>query len=231
MPVEAKGQEINLLKPVEIRNFLDEYVIGQEEAKKVLAVSVYNHYKRVLAPKSDDKSDVELQKSNIIMIGPTGSGKTYLAQTLAKMLGGGFPIGACLAGEGFEDVLVPGDHASTFGGNPLACAAALEVIRRMEEQRLVQNSAETGAYLKQALSDLPCVEEVRGYGLMIGVALTLPVARLTAQKGLTNGIILNSIGDSIIRLVPPLILTKEQALEAVEKIRLSIEQARSEYKE
>ena len=70
--------EINLLKPVEIKNFLDEYVIGQEEAKKVMAVSVYNHYKRVMAPKDED--DVELQKSNIIMIGPTGSGKTYLAQ-------------------------------------------------------------------------------------------------------------------------------------------------------
>ena len=69
--------EINLLKPVEIKNFLDEYVIGQEEAKKVMAVSVYNHYKRVMAPKDED--DVELQKSNIIMIGPTGSGKTYLA--------------------------------------------------------------------------------------------------------------------------------------------------------
>ena len=82
--------EINLLKPVEIKNFLDEYVIGQEEAKKVMAVSVYNHYKRVMAPKDED--DVELQKSNIIMIGPTGSGKTYLAQTLAKIINVPFAI-------------------------------------------------------------------------------------------------------------------------------------------
>ncbi|MBQ9359016.1 MAG: aspartate aminotransferase family protein, partial [Abditibacteriota bacterium] len=93
--------------------------------------------------------------------------------TMAKMLGGGFPIGACAAGEGFDDVLVPGDHASTFGGNPLACAAALEVLRRMEEDRLVENSAETGAFLKQALSGLPQVDEVRGLGLMIGVGLRL----------------------------------------------------------
>lgn len=71
--------EINLLKPAEIKDFLDDYVIGQEEAKKVLSVAVYNHYKRVTAPKDED--GVELQKSNIIMIGPTGSGKTYLAQT------------------------------------------------------------------------------------------------------------------------------------------------------
>ena len=112
-PVAAKGQEINLLKPVEIRNFLDEYVIGQEEAKKVLAVSVYNHYKRVLAPKSDDKSDVELQKSNIIMIGPTGSGKTYLAQTLAKIINVPFAIAdattlteAGYVGEDVENILL-----------------------------------------------------------------------------------------------------------------------------
>ena len=75
--------EINLLKPKEMKEFLDEYVIGQEDAKKVLSVAVYNHYKRVLSEKS---MDVELQKSNIIMLGPTGSGKTFLAQTLAKIL-------------------------------------------------------------------------------------------------------------------------------------------------
>ena len=112
-PVAAGDQHINLLKPVEIRNFLDEYVIGQDEAKKVLAVSVYNHYKRVLAPKSDDKSDVELQKSNIIMIGPTGSGKTYLAQTLAKIINVPFAIAdattlteAGYVGEDVENILL-----------------------------------------------------------------------------------------------------------------------------
>ena len=112
-PVAAQDQQINLLKPVEIRNFLDEYVIGQEEAKKVLAVSVYNHYKRVLAPKTDDKNDVELQKSNIIMIGPTGSGKTYLAQTLAKIINVPFAIAdattlteAGYVGEDVENILL-----------------------------------------------------------------------------------------------------------------------------
>ncbi len=103
--------EINLLKPVEIKNFLDEYVIGQEEAKKVMAVSVYNHYKRVMAPKDED--DVELQKSNIIMIGPTGSGKTYLAQTLAKIINVPFAIAdattlteAGYVGEDVENILL-----------------------------------------------------------------------------------------------------------------------------
>ena len=81
---ETASPDINLLKPKEIKNFLDEYVIGQEEAKKVLSVAVYNHYKRVTAPK--DLNDVELQKSNILLLGPTGSGKTLFAQTLARIL-------------------------------------------------------------------------------------------------------------------------------------------------
>ena len=109
---EAEEMEINLLKPVEIKNFLDEYVIGQEEAKKVMAVSVYNHYKRVMAPKDDD-DEVELQKSNIIMVGPTGSGKTYLAQTLAKIINVPFAIAdattlteAGYVGEDVENILL-----------------------------------------------------------------------------------------------------------------------------
>ena len=104
--------EINLLKPVEIKKFLDDYVIGQDAAKKVLAVSVYNHYKRVLAMKHQE-SDVELQKSNILMLGPTGSGKTLLAQTLARMLNVPFAIAdattlteAGYVGEDVENILL-----------------------------------------------------------------------------------------------------------------------------
>ena len=108
---ETEEMEINLLKPVEIKKFLDDYVIGQEEAKKVLAVSVYNHYKRVTAQQDDD--GVELQKSNIIMVGPTGSGKTYLAQTLAKIINVPFAIAdattlteAGYVGEDVENILL-----------------------------------------------------------------------------------------------------------------------------
>lgn len=104
-------QDIKLLKPKEIKKFLDDYVIGQEQAKKVLSVAVYNHYKRVTAPK--DLNDVELQKSNIIMIGPTGSGKTYLAQTLAKIINVPFAIAdattlteAGYVGEDVENILL-----------------------------------------------------------------------------------------------------------------------------
>ncbi|MDY6335285.1 MAG: ATP-dependent Clp protease ATP-binding subunit ClpX [Lachnospiraceae bacterium] len=106
--------DINLLTPVEIKQFLDEYVIGQDEAKKVLSVAVYNHYKRIKAPKSSKKKDdVELQKSNILMLGPTGSGKTYLAQTLAKIIGVPFAIAdattlteAGYVGEDVENILL-----------------------------------------------------------------------------------------------------------------------------
>lgn len=101
---------INLLKPKEIKEILDEYVIGQEQAKKVLSVAVYNHYKRVLSERS---SDVELQKSNILMLGPTGSGKTLLAQTLARILNVPFAIAdattlteAGYVGEDVENILL-----------------------------------------------------------------------------------------------------------------------------
>ena len=108
---DLPSQDINLLKPMEIKNFLDQYVIGQEEAKKVLSVAVYNHYKRVMAPEEED--GVELQKSNILMIGPTGSGKTYLAQTLAKVINVPFAIAdattlteAGYVGEDVENILL-----------------------------------------------------------------------------------------------------------------------------
>lgn len=103
--------EINLLKPAQIKEFLDDYVIGQEEAKKVLSVAVYNHYKRVTS--EDDGDGVELQKSNILMLGPTGSGKTYLAQSLAKIINVPFAIAdattlteAGYVGEDVENILL-----------------------------------------------------------------------------------------------------------------------------
>ena len=110
MIAEPEVEEINLLKPEELKSFLDEYVIGQEEAKKVLSVAVYNHYKRILAPRN---LGVELQKSNILMLGPTGCGKTLLAQTLARIINVPFAIADATAlteagyvGEDVENILL-----------------------------------------------------------------------------------------------------------------------------
>ena len=115
---EAVDTEINLLRPKEIKAFLDDYVIGQEQAKKILSVAVYNHYKRILSEKD---FEVELQKSNIIMVGPTGSGKTYLAQTLAKLLNVPFAIADATAlteagyvGEDVENILLKLIQAADF---------------------------------------------------------------------------------------------------------------------
>ena len=110
-PLQPKADfEINLQKPKKLKEFLDEYVIGQDEAKKVLSVAVYNHYKRIM---SEQENDVELQKSNILMLGPTGSGKTLLAQTLARVLNVPFAIAdattlteAGYVGEDVENILL-----------------------------------------------------------------------------------------------------------------------------
>lgn len=109
----ANDMEINLLKPKEIKAFMDEYVIGQEEAKKTLAVAVYNHYKRVLSGKDHQDDGIELQKSNILLLGPTGCGKTYIAQTLAKIINVPFAIAdattlteAGYVGEDVENILL-----------------------------------------------------------------------------------------------------------------------------
>ncbi|MDO4188099.1 MAG: ATP-dependent Clp protease ATP-binding subunit ClpX [Lachnospiraceae bacterium] len=117
---EANGLDINLLTPQEIKDFLDQNVIGQEEAKKVLSVAVYNHYKRILSVKNKD-TDVELQKSNIIMLGPTGCGKTLLAQTLAKIINVPFAIADATAlteagyvGEDVENILLKVIQAADY---------------------------------------------------------------------------------------------------------------------
>jgi len=136
--------------------------------------------------------------------------------TLAKTLGGGFPIGCCLARDEWADVFKPGDHAATFGGNPLACAAAIAAVTEIRDGGWVKNAEEVGNYLKERLSELPGIKEVRGLGLMIAAEFIEPKAKTVATKALENGLIVNAIGENVLRFVPPLILTKELVDRAID---------------
>ncbi len=125
--------------------------------------------------------------------------------TLAKGLGGGVPIGACLAAPR-ADVFEPGDHGSTFGGNPLACAAALATLATIDQEDLVQHAAEMGELLHETLAALPRIKEARGQGLMQAIVLTEPRAKAVQAGCLESGLIVNATDDETIRLVPPLVI-------------------------
>ncbi len=139
--------------------------------------------------------------------------------TLAKALGNGLPIGACVARGEFAEAFQAGDHATTMGGNPLACAVALAVIDTIESQGLVANSRETGAYLKQGLEGLagrhPMVTEVRGKGLLLALQLDSECASDAVLACLERGLLVNNVSPSALRLCPPLILTKSDCDEAI----------------
>ncbi len=133
---------------------------------------------------------------------------------LAKGLGSGVPVGAVVAGPRAAQVFQPGNHGTTFGGNPLAMRAGVETIRIMEEEGLLENAARVGAHLKgaleRALAGNPGVRDIRGQGLMIGVELSTPCGVLT-QRAADNGLLISVTADSVIRLVPPLIMTVSEA--------------------
>ncbi|KQB86475.1 acetylornithine transaminase [Corynebacterium lowii] len=137
--------------------------------------------------------------------------------TLAKGLGAGLPIGACLAHGAAAELLGRGDHGTTFGGNPVACAAATVVLDTIGDSFLDQ-VRRSGEYLRAAVAELPQVEFVRGRGLMLGVVLKTPVARQAVAAGWRAGIILNAPSDRVIRLVPPLVITREEMEEAVRRL-------------
>ena len=138
--------------------------------------------------------------------------------SLAKGLGSGVPIGALVAGPRAANVLQPGNHGTTFGGNPLAMRAGIETIRIMEEENLLDNAAQVGQHLKQALEQafagVDGVKEVRGHGLMLGVELSKPCGALLEQAA-QRGLLFSVTADRVIRLVPPLTLTRAEADEIV----------------
>jgi predicted acetylornithine/succinylornithine family transaminase len=141
--------------------------------------------------------------------------------TLAKALGNGIPIGALLTREEIAAVLEPGTHGSTFGGNPLACAAALAVVETMLERKLPERAARMGEYfadgLRSALTDHDNVKEIRAIGLMVGIELTHPGADVVKHCA-ERGLLINCTMGHVLRLLPPLVVTEEQCDHAIEVI-------------
>ena len=131
--------------------------------------------------------------------------------TLAKGLGGGLPLGAMIALGKASHLLVAGDHGSTFGGNPIATAAALAVIKSIEKEKILPHVNEVGEFLLAEIALIAGVTEVRGAGLLIGVTLQSPVAKLVTKKCQEMGLLINAPGESIIRIAPPLNVTMKQA--------------------
>ena len=140
---------------------------------------------------------------------------------LAKGLGSGLPIGACLARGAAAQVFEPGNHGSTFGGNPLACAAALATLQIVEEERLLENAERMGALLlsglREQLAGVRGVAEIRGHGLMIGIELDRPCGPLV-QQALEAGLLINVTMDNVIRLLPSLVIGEPEARELLSRL-------------
>lgn len=138
--------------------------------------------------------------------------------TLAKGLGSGFPIGACLAKGKAAEVFKPGNHASTFGGNPLACAAALTTLNVIEEEDLMRNATDVGNFIRSEfraqLDNVTGVTQIRGQGLMIGIELSRPCGELV-REALIHGLLINVTSDKVIRLLPSLIIQRDEATQIV----------------
>ena len=133
--------------------------------------------------------------------------------TTSKGLGNGVPIGACLAGDQAADIFNPGNHGSTFGGNPLSCAAALAVLKVIHKEDLMSRAEKIGnritSKLKHELCDVEHVQDIRGLGCMVGIQLDRPCKSLFSQA-LESGLIINVTADYVVRLLPPLIMTDEE---------------------
>ncbi|HET7560020.1 MAG TPA: aminotransferase class III-fold pyridoxal phosphate-dependent enzyme, partial [Limnochordia bacterium] len=138
--------------------------------------------------------------------------------TVAKGLGGGVPIGAMLATDAAATGFEPGSHASTFGGNPLACAAGLAVFEALEAGDLIAQAQVRGAYLRARLGELAgrfgAIREIRGLGLMVGVELDVPATPIF-KACQANGLLINAINDRVLRFLPPLIVSEAEIDQAV----------------
>ncbi len=160
--------------------------------------------------------------------GRTGSLMAYMgygvkpdAISMAKAMGGGMPIGAMCTSSKLAETFGPGAHGSTYAGNPVACAASYAQIKEIIDNKLPENSDKVGAYFRDKLAKLPCVKEVRGRGLMIGVEFDRDIATDVKYNSADNGLLITAVRPSVIRLVPPLNVTTEdcdKAFEILDKV-------------
>jgi acetylornithine aminotransferase len=155
------------------------------------------------------------------------SGVTPDLMTVAKGLGGGIPVGACIALGGAATLLQPGNHGTTFGGNPVATAAAQAVISTIDQDGLLENARTVGRQIRSDLDGHPLVAATTGRGLLVGVVLTRPVSADVQKAALEAGLILNNPTPDRLRLAPPLILTADQAEGAVKTLRTLLDEVAS----
>ena len=141
---------------------------------------------------------------------------------MAKGIADGFPMGAVAARAEVADLLQPGDHGSTFGGSPLACAVALACVNALVDEEMGEHVLSVGRHLRHRLTAMDHVTEVRGHGLMRGAQLDVPIASQLVEEGLAEGLVLNHIGDSILRFLPPLVITAEEVDEACDRLEALI---------
>lgn len=145
--------------------------------------------------------------------------------TMAKALGCGIPVGAFAAVEKVASAMVPGDHGTTYGGNPLACAAVKEVFHLFESSNVLENVRTVGTYMEQRFDELvqeyDCIKERRGKGLMQGLVVTKPVGEII-NRAIENGLLVISAGSDVLRFVPPLTITKEHVDEMIEILKKSL---------
>jgi len=146
--------------------------------------------------------------------------------TSAKALANGFPIGACVAGERLADAFVPGDHGSTFGGNPVVCAAALATLDLIEQEGLLDRVPELGAQLVTGLEKLPGVRETRGLGLLQAAVLDAPIAVATVNSALVHGLVVNAPAPDVLRFAPPLTVSPAEIDEALQRLGSALAHAR-----
>jgi acetylornithine/N-succinyldiaminopimelate aminotransferase len=184
-----------------------------------------------------DKNDI-LLITDEVQTGMGRTGKLFAYQnytiepdifTLAKALGGGIPIGAVCAKDHVAAAFEPGDHGSTFGGNPLACSAGLAVMQIFENEKLVENAQTVGQYFKSKLAELASatstISDIRGMGLMIGVELNKDIAPVIKNKLFEKKYLIGSIGSKILRILPPLIITKSDVDDFIVTLKTVIDEA------